>query len=99
MPDSPLRVRWLRKALANLEAHAQYIARDNPDAARRVVAAIERSVAVVARYPASGRPGRVDGTRELVVPGAPYILPYRVRGQAVEILRVLHAARKWPPTF
>ena len=99
MPDNPLRVRWTPKALANLEAHAEFIARDNPDAARKVVAATERSVALVARYPASGRPGRVDGTRELVVPGTPYILPHRVRGQTVEILRVFHAARKWPPTL
>jgi len=94
-----LRVRWLRTALANVEAHAQYIARDDPAAARRVVAAIERSVALVALYPALGRPGRVEYTRELVVPGTPYIVPYRVRGQTVQILRVFHAARKWPPTL
>lgn len=99
MPARPLRVRWLRTALANLEAHAHYIARDNPAAARRVVAAIERVVAQVADYPALGRPGRVEGTRELVVPGTPYIVPYRVRGQTVQILRVFHAARKWPPTL
>lgn len=99
MSVRPLRVRWLRTALANLEAHAQYIARDNLAAARRIVAAIERSVALMARYPASGRPGRVEGTRELVVPGTPYIVPYRVRGQTVQILRVFHAARKWPPTL
>ncbi|MFI5088676.1 MAG: type II toxin-antitoxin system RelE/ParE family toxin [Terriglobales bacterium] len=99
MPVRPLRVRWLRTALANLEAHAQYIARDNPAAARRVVAAIERAVAQVADYPALGRPGRVEGTRELVVHGTPYIVPYRVLGQTVQILRVFHAARKWPLTL
>lgn len=43
-----------------------------------------------------GRAGRVAGTRELVVADTPYIIPYRVRGDAVEILRVFHAARKWP---
>jgi toxin ParE1/3/4 len=47
-------------------------------------------------FPNSGRPGRVAGTRELVVPGAPYILPYRIDGDAVRILRVIHAARLWP---
>jgi toxin ParE1/3/4 len=99
VPVRPLRVRWLRTALANLEAHAQYIARDNPAAARRVVAAIERSVALVARYLASGRRGRVESTRELVVPGTPYIVPYRVRGHTLQILRVFHATRKWPPTL
>ncbi|MFZ3210960.1 MAG: type II toxin-antitoxin system RelE/ParE family toxin [Terriglobales bacterium] len=99
MPARSLRVRWLRTALANLEEHAQYIARDNPVAARRMVAAIERSVALLARYPALGRPGRLEGTRELDVPGTPYIVPYRVRGETVEILRVFHEARKWPSTL
>lgn len=92
-------MRWLRTALGNLDALARYIARDDPAAARRVVAAIERSVTLLERYPAAGRPGRVDRTRELVVPGTPYIIPYRVHGQTVEILRVFHAARKWPTTL
>jgi len=59
--------------------------------------AIQEAVARLAEYPAMGRSGRVPGTRELVVVGTPYIIPYRVRGDRVEILRVFHAARKWPP--
>ena len=94
-----MRVRWLRKALANLDAEAAYIARDNPAAAARVVMAIEEAVRNLTRFPALGRPGRVPGTRELVVPTTPYIIPYRVRNNAVEILRVFHAARKWPRKF
>ena len=94
-----MRVRWLRKALANLDAEAAYIARDNPAAAARVVMAIEEAVQNLARFPALGRPGRVPGTRELVVPATPYIIPYRVRNNAVEILRVFHASRKWPRKF
>jgi toxin ParE1/3/4 len=91
-----VRVRWLRRALANLDAEAEYIAEDNPAAAGRVVLNILRAVDLLKRNPALGRAGRVAGTRELVVPGTPYIVPYRVRGEAVEILRVFHAARKWP---
>jgi len=94
-----VRVRWLRKALANLNAEAEYIARDNPDAAVRVVGAITAAVDHLAKHPAMGRAGRVPGTRELVVPNLPYIIPYRVRGEAVEILRVFHAARRWPADF
>ena len=94
-----MRVRWLRKALANLDAEAAYIARDNPAAAARVVMAIEEAVRNLTRFPALGRPGRVPGTRELVVPTTPYIIPYRVRNNAVEILRVFHASRKWPRKF
>ncbi|MBZ5540558.1 MAG: type II toxin-antitoxin system RelE/ParE family toxin [Acidobacteriia bacterium] len=89
-----MRVRWLRTALANLEA--EYIAEDNPAAAGRVVQRILRAVDLLKENPAMGRAGRVAGTRELVVADTPYIIPYRVRGDAVEILRVFHAARKWP---
>jgi toxin ParE1/3/4 len=92
-----VRVRWLRRAVETLNAEAEYIARDNPAAAANVVLAIQTAIAQLARYPAMGRPGRVTGTRELIVPGTPYVIPYRVRNQRVEILRIFHAARKWPP--
>ncbi|HVZ17906.1 MAG TPA: type II toxin-antitoxin system RelE/ParE family toxin [Terriglobales bacterium] len=91
-----MRVKWLRTALANLNAEADYIAQDSPEAASRVVTAIEDAVNNLAQFPAMGRAGRVTGTRELVVPGTPYIIPYRVRNGAVEILRVFHGARRWP---
>jgi toxin ParE1/3/4 len=90
-----VRVRWLRKALANLDAEAEYISRDDPAAAARMVTAVHRSVQNLRQLPALGRPGRVAGTRELVVPSTPYIVPYRVREGAVEVLRVFHGARKW----
>jgi len=94
-----VRVRWLRVALANLDAEAEYIAQDNPAAAGRVVQKILRAVDLLKENPAMGRAGRVAGTRELVVAETPYIIPYRVRGDAVEILRVFHAARRWPGKF
>jgi addiction module RelE/StbE family toxin len=92
-----VQVRWLRRALANLDSEAEYIARHNLQAAARIVMAIQEAVARLAEYPAMGRSGRVPGTRELVVLGTPYIIPYRVWGDRVELLRVFHAARKWPP--
>jgi toxin ParE1/3/4 len=91
-----VRVRWLRRALANLDAEAESIAADDPAAAGRVVLRILRAVDLLKKNPALGRAGRVAGTRELVVAGTPYIVPYRVRGEALEILRVFHAARRWP---
>jgi len=94
-----VRVKWLKVALANLEAAAAYIAEDNPPAAGRFVQEIFRAANLLATNPAMGRPGRVPGTRELVIPNSSYILPYRVRSNAVEILRVFHAARKWPTHF
>jgi addiction module toxin, RelE/StbE family len=92
-------VKWTRTALANLNDLAEYIAQDNPRAAAemvdRIVAAIER----LKTYPALGRPGRVPNTRELVLTATPYIVPYRVKGKNIEILRVFHAARRWPDDF
>jgi toxin ParE1/3/4 len=92
-------VRWTRSALSNLDDLAGYIAQDNPKAAaamvERILAAIEGLVA----HPGRGRPGRVPHTRELVVTGTPYILPYRVKGKSIEILRVFHGARRWPSDF
>lgn len=94
-----MRVRWLRAALANLDVEAGYIGEENPAAAARIVQKIFRATNLLKKNPAMGRPGRVAGTRELIVPGTPYIIPYRVREDAVEILRVFHARRKWPKGF
>jgi toxin ParE1/3/4 len=91
-----MRVRWLRKALANLDAEASYIATEDPAAARLVVARVLTAVDRLTEQPALGRPGRVPGTRELVVPKTRYIVPYRVRRETVEILRVFHASRRLP---
>lgn len=94
-----MRVRWVEVALASLNAEADYIARDNPSAAARIVELIVRAVKQLEQFPAIGRPGRVAGTRELVVTGTPYIVPYRVRGECIEVIRVLHGSRRWPTSF
>jgi plasmid stabilization system protein ParE len=94
-----VRVKWLRIARANVDTEARYIARDNPSAAARVVVSITEVVERLSQYPGLGRPGRVIGTRELVVPDTSYIIPYRVRGNTLEVLRVFHAARRWPTQF
>ena len=91
-----MRVRWLDEAVLDLQAVRAYVARDDPDAAADVARRIREAVQILARYPAAGRVGRVPHTREIVVSGTPYLLPYRVKSNAVEILRVLHAAQKWP---
>jgi toxin ParE1/3/4 len=94
-----VRVEWLRAAIRNLDVLAEYISRHNPAAAERTVAAVRGAVENLERSPSSGRPGRVSGTRELVVSGTPYLVPYRVRGDVVQLIRVFHAARKWPSHF
>ena len=91
-----MRVRWLRRALLNLDQEASYIAQDNPKAAAELVLHLRDSAMMLGEQPNLGRPGRITGTRELVVANFPYILPYRVRNDTVEILRVLHTSRRWP---
>jgi len=92
-------IRWLRKALRNLDEEASYIARDDVKAAPLVVERIVAAVATLADQPGLGRPGRVPGTRELVVSKTRYVVPYRVRGETIEILRVFHSSRRLPETW
>lgn len=94
-----MRIRWLRQALRNLDEEATFINTDDPAAARLVVDRIVTAVARLADDSAMGRPGRVPGTRELVVGRTRYIVPYRVRGDAVEILRIFHNSRRLPPRW
>ena len=91
-----MQVRWLRTALRNLEEDAVYIAADDRAAARLVVERVLQAVEQLAEQPSLGRPGRVPGTRELVVAGTRYLVPYRVRRGAIEILRVFHSSRRLP---
>ena len=91
-----MRVRWLRKALRNLDDEAAYIATDDSAAARLVVKRVLDAVSSLAEQPGLGRPGRVPSTRELIVAKTRYIVPYRVRGETVEILRVFHTSRRLP---
>ena len=94
-----MQTKWLRRALRDLDEIATFIAADSPPAATQVIGEIVRQVDLLADQPALGRPGRVPGTRELVIIGLPFIVPYRVRNDTVELLRVMHGARQWPAGF
>lgn len=93
-----MQVKWLSKALQNLDDEADYIAQDDPAAAKLVVQRIFDFVNLLPHNPAMGNPGRIHGTRELVVPDTRYIIPYRVRPRlgGIEILRVFHTSRRPP---
>ncbi|MBE3604299.1 type II toxin-antitoxin system RelE/ParE family toxin [bacterium] len=92
-------LKWTRAASQDLESVERYIRRDNPDAAVETVLEIIRRVEILAQHPGMGRPGRVEGTRELVLGGLPYVVPYIHEGDTIVILRVLHGAMKWPESF
>ncbi|MFJ2357529.1 type II toxin-antitoxin system RelE/ParE family toxin [Pseudomonas fluorescens] len=94
-----MRVEWLRTALKNLDDEAAYIAIENPQAASEFVQAILDCVDHLTRFPASGREGRLPGTREWALPDRPYLIPYRVRQGRLQVLRVFHTRRLPPRTW
>jgi toxin ParE1/3/4 len=91
---------WSPEAIDDLAAVRTYIEQDNPGAAQRVVLRIIENVeTLLSNNPEMGQPGRVPGTRELVIPRTPYIVPYRLVGNTLQILRIYHGARRWPDAF
>jgi len=91
-----MQIVWLNTALNNLDAIAEYIAQENPHVARQVVANIFEQVNALNLQTALGRPGRVLGTRELVISNSHYLVPYRIKNNRVEILRVFHTSQQPP---
>jgi toxin ParE1/3/4 len=89
---------WTENALQDLDDIGAFVAQDSPRAAANLVKRIATSVASLAEHPQLGRIGRDTTTRELVVPGTPYIAAYRVR-QQIEVLAIFHASRQWPDRF
>jgi toxin ParE1/3/4 len=87
---------WAGLAELDLDTIEDFIAQDKPRAAIDTVDTIEATVQLLKRFPDMGKKGRVKGTRELVIPRLPYIVVYRLRGDMVEIIRVLHGAQPWP---
>jgi addiction module RelE/StbE family toxin len=94
-----LRVTWSAFALSDRDAIFTFIELENPAAA---ILVDERTVVAVRRlidFPASGRVGRIAGTRELVISGTPYVAAYTITDATVRVLRVLHGAQEWPEAF
>lgn len=91
-----MKVEWLPVAERNRDSQLLYIAEHNPSAAMAAGDAIMTAAVRLGAHPHSGRPGRVAGTRELVIAGTPFIMAYRVEAEAVVILRLLHGAQRWP---
>jgi len=94
-----MQIRWQDDAINDLIQVRRLIAMDNPAAATKVANRIRSAVPELANQPGMGRPGRIPGTRESVLVDVPYIIAYRVEGNSVVILRVLHTSRKWPETI
>ena len=89
-----MNLRYKARALRDIEAIHNYIAQHDAEVAKRVVRRIEHSISRLGFWPYSGRTGVVAGTRILVVPGLPYVAIYRVKDDNVDIITVLHTARR-----
>lgn len=89
-------LKWTSSALNDLTEAGVFVATENPEAAEAMADRVREAVLYLADYPSLGRSGRIQGTRELVISGTPFIVLYRVREDRIEFLRVLHHARKWP---
>lgn len=92
-----MRIEWLPDAAQDLHTQVAWIAQQDPWATISVGDAVEATVSRLADYPAMAQPGRVEGTRGLVVVGTPYVVVYRIEAAALVVLRILHGARRWPP--
>lgn len=91
-----MRVRLSSRARRDLQDGVRYIARDSPRNARLVRDRIKDAVRRLSLHPESGRPGRVDGTRELVIPHTAYIAVYRISDRSLEIIALIHESQQWP---
>jgi toxin ParE1/3/4 len=95
-----MKVVWTRKASRHLGAAYDYWAREtSASAADTMLDRIFSAVELLQRFPETGPPGRISGTRELVILPTPFLVAYRTRKGKIEIISLLHGARKWPEQF
>jgi toxin ParE1/3/4 len=91
---------WTRKASRHLRAAYDYWVREHSEAAaHEMLDRIFSAVEILPRFPDAGRTGRIAGTREMAITPLPFIASYRIRNNKIEILSLLHGARKWPEQF
>jgi toxin ParE1/3/4 len=91
-----MKVVWSQRAIGHLVAIRKFIEKDSDGSAALVAARILDAIEILQTQRHMGRPGRLAGTRELVVSGTPYIVPYRVRRERLELLAVFDGRREWP---
>lgn len=94
-----MKLRYTRQALADLDEARSYIAERNPRAATTTAVRIREAIGGLTLFPDRGRPGRISGTRELVIPATPFIVAYRVGDGHIDVLAIMHGARLWPGAF
>ncbi|HHQ6566194.1 type II toxin-antitoxin system RelE/ParE family toxin [Serratia fonticola] len=91
-----MKIKWLRKAATNFDDEYEWLYQEDPQVATKFAKEVVRSVNLLVTQPALGRPGRVMGTREIVMQTFPYLIPYRIKNKEIHILRVFHTRRRPP---
>ena len=94
-----MKIRLMKAAIRDLRETRSYIAQDDPAAATRVATRLERAINLIAERPDIGRPVSDQPVREWCVPGLPFVIPYRVSGDTIEIVRIFHTSRRRPPAW
>lgn len=89
-------VKWTRTASGDRENQIDWYAERNPQAAVRMAGEIVKAALQLQNFPFSGRIGQHLGTHELSVQRTPFMIVYRVIGETVEILRLMHTSQRWP---
>lgn len=91
-----MKLQWSERALADLAEAAAYARLQSSALEQGLLTVLSRGLDHLLLFPDSGKPGRLDGTRELHMPDLPYFIVYQVRGESLRVLRVYHSARRWP---
>ncbi len=91
-----VQIKWLKKALNELDSEMEYLAKQDIDIAIKVYTCVRETVNTLKNFPNKGRKGEVLGTRELIMPNYSYLIPYRIKNKSIEILRFFHTSRKPP---
>jgi toxin ParE1/3/4 len=92
-----MRIEWSAHAVADLKEISEYIEQNRDlGTANRITRMIYDAVQSLRRLPYQGRYGRLENTRELIIPKLPWIAVYRVFEERIVVLNILHSAQKWP---
>ena len=91
-----MQLRWTEEAANDLERIADYLLAHTPERAPELVRRVYDAATTLLTFPNRGRPGKKEGTRELVLAPLPYIVVYAVRGDVIFVARILHGAQQWP---
>jgi toxin ParE1/3/4 len=91
-----MQLRWTEAAAHDLERIADYLLEHAPDRAQDLIQRVYDAPTSLLTFPNRGRPGKREGTRELVLAPLPYVVVYTVRGDVIFVVRILHGAQQWP---